>query len=110
MTASGLHIDLTHRTFAWTSEARGRANVHVVIVGFSAAASTGPKRLFDYPDIRREPVEQTARNINIYLADADDLVPARRTVPLLAGLPAAYKGRQSTDGDHLLARRSSTRR
>lgn len=102
MVASGLHIDFAHRTFAWTSEARGKANVHVVVIGFSAVPVTGPRRLFDYPDIRRDPVEQAARNINVYLADADDVTPAKRTVPLLPGLPHASKGSQPTDGKHLL--------
>ena len=31
----GAKINFAHRTFAWESEARGRAHVHVVIVGFS---------------------------------------------------------------------------
>src|ERR1019366_264222 len=31
-----LYIHFAHRTFAWQSEARGKAHVHVVIIGFAA--------------------------------------------------------------------------
>jgi len=30
----GLKIHFAHRTFKWESEARGKAHVHVVIIGF----------------------------------------------------------------------------
>jgi len=100
--ANGFGIDFAHRTFSWTSEAKGVAHVHVVIVGFSRAAGSGRKRLFDYPDIKGEPVETSARNINIYLADAPDIVPGKRDRPLLPGLPLASKGSQPTDGGHLI--------
>jgi hypothetical protein len=100
--ANGFEIDFAHRTFSWTSEAKGVAHVHVVIVGFSRAAGSGRKRLFDYPDIKGEPVETSAKNINIYLADAPDIVPGKRDRPLLPGLPLASKGSQPTDGGHLI--------
>ncbi len=32
---SSLKIHFAHRTFAWESEARGKAHVHVVIIGFA---------------------------------------------------------------------------
>lgn len=102
LTAAGLHIDFAHRTFAWTSEARGKANVHVVILGLSGQPAAGSRRLFDYPDLKGEPVETPAKNINIYLADAADIVPPKRDHPLLPGLPHASKGSQPTDGGHLI--------
>ncbi len=101
--ASGLRIDFAHRTFAWTSEAKGAAHVHVVVIGFSRAGpGGGARRLFDYPDIKTDPVEQAAKNINIYLADAPDVVPGKRDRPLIPGLPHASKGSQPTDGGHLI--------
>ena len=39
----GLEIAFAHRTFSWGSEARGKAHVHVVIVG-SLTATTNPPR------------------------------------------------------------------
>ncbi|MGH6628887.1 MAG: DNA methyltransferase, partial [Burkholderiales bacterium] len=45
-----IKIHFAHRTFAWESEARGKAHVHVVIIGF-ASFDTERKKLFDYdPD------------------------------------------------------------
>lgn len=47
MFREGIKIHFAHRTFAWESEARGKAHVHVVIVGF-AAFDRPDKRLFEY--------------------------------------------------------------
>ncbi|HEY1717993.1 MAG TPA: DNA methyltransferase, partial [Verrucomicrobiae bacterium] len=42
-----IKIHFAHRTFAWASEARGKAHVHVVILGFGAF-DTANKRIYDY--------------------------------------------------------------
>lgn len=100
--ASGIRIDFAHRTFEWQSEARGTAHVHVVIVGFSHfTAPARQLRLFDYPTLRSDPVETVARNINIYLVDGLNIIPAKRDEPLRPGMPAASKGSQPTDGKNL---------
>ena len=53
-----LEIAFAHRTFAWGSDARGKAHVHVVILGLDGRENARPeKRLFSYPDINGEPVE-----------------------------------------------------
>lgn len=100
--ASGLEIDFAHRTFAWTSEARGRAAVHVVIIGFSHPRTGKSKVLFDYQTIRGEPVAKSARNINPYLADAPTVIVAPASRPLVQGIPRAAQGSKPTDGGHLL--------
>ncbi|NTW49665.1 MAG: class I SAM-dependent DNA methyltransferase, partial [Chlorobiales bacterium] len=46
--SKGLKIDFAHRTFKWTNEARGKAQVFCVIVGFSCDGRSDAKRLFDY--------------------------------------------------------------
>ena len=47
-----LEIAFAHRTFAWGSDARGKAHVHVVILGLDRrVAVRSEKRLFSYPDI-----------------------------------------------------------
>ena len=56
----GLEIGFAHRTFAWGSDARGMAHVHVVIIGLTRRDQEPPeKRLFSYGDIKgrshREP-------------------------------------------------------
>lgn len=97
----GFEIDFAHRTFQWSSEARGKAAVHVVIIGFSHGGRA-KKALFDYPDIRLEPVVTAAKHINAYLVDAPDVFLAKRRTPFVAGLPVMTVGSQPTDGGHLI--------
>ncbi|MFO1491585.1 MAG: DNA methyltransferase [Kiritimatiellia bacterium] len=57
--ASGqLKIHFAHRTFKWESEARGKAHVHCVIVGFGAPAAwpAKSKRLYDYVSDDADPM------------------------------------------------------
>jgi hypothetical protein len=96
----GIHLHFAHRTFAWDSEARGKAAVHVAIVGF-AAFDTDGKRIFDYPAIKGEPVEIAASNINPYLIDAPDVVLDSRTQPLGHVSPMWF-GNMPLDGGGLL--------
>lgn len=48
----GMAIDFAHRTFEWTSEAHGKAHVHVVIIGFSEGGKATKKMLFNYATLR----------------------------------------------------------
>ena len=98
----GYEIDFAHRTFHWSSEARGKAGVHVVIIGFSHGGQRAKKELFDYPDVRKEPVVTDAKNINAWLLDAPDALIEKRSTPLIAGLPVMTVGSQPTDGGHLM--------
>ena len=69
-----LEIAFAHRTFAWGSDARGKAHVHVVILGLDQrdAARSG-KRLFAYPDINGEPEESGHSVLSPYLFDGGAL-------------------------------------
>jgi len=96
----GVVIRFAHRTFKWSNEAKGNAAVHTVITGFSVAKPS-TRRLFSYPNISGEPVEQAAQNINAYLVDASDVFLPSRGKPL-SGLPEMYKGSQPTDGGFLV--------
>jgi len=96
----GIHIHFAHRTFAWDSEARGKAAVHVVIIGF-ALTESNQKFIFDYSDIKSEPLKVSANNINPYLVDAPDVVVANRTKPLCKVSEMVY-GNKPVDGGHLL--------
>lgn len=44
-----IKIHFGHRTFSWASEAKGKAHVHVVIIGFGSF-DTSPKRIYDYEE------------------------------------------------------------
>ena len=53
-----LEIAFAHRTFAWGSDARGKAHVHVIILGLDGRKNArANKQLFSYPDINGEPEE-----------------------------------------------------
>ena len=69
-----LEIAFAHRTFAWGSDARGKAHVHVVILGLDRRnAARAEKRLFSYPDINGEPEESRHAVLSPYLFDAGGL-------------------------------------
>ena len=68
----GVHIHFAHRTFEWNNEAKGKAHVHCVIIGF-ANFEADKKRLFDYEDIKGEPHEIIAENIHPYLIDLQNI-------------------------------------
>ena len=76
-----LEIAFAHRTFAWGSDARGKAHVHVVILGFDRReAARAEKRLFSYPDINGEPDETIYAALSPYLFDASGLADPHLTV------------------------------
>lgn len=70
----GLEISFAHRTFAWGSDARGVAHVHVVIIGLARREQTpAVKRLFSYGTLRSDPTESTHQALTAYLFDATNL-------------------------------------
>ncbi len=71
----GLEIGFAHRTFAWGSDARGMAHVHVVIIGLSRRdMEPAAKRLFSYGDIHGDPTESRHQALTPYLFDAGAVV------------------------------------
>ncbi len=93
-------IHFAHRTFAWQSEARGKAHVHVVIVGFGAK-DVAQKLLYEYADDGAEQRIQRVRNISPYLVEGGDFVLTKRSKPLSDVPPIAF-GSMPNDGGHLL--------
>jgi len=100
---AGVHIQFAHRTFRWDNEAKGVAAVHCVIIGFSKHVF-GRRRLYDYLDLRSEPSELTAININPYLVDADNILVIDRSAPLCQ-VPAIGIGNKPIDGGYYLLSR-----
>lgn len=88
---SGVHIDFAYRTFRWDSEAKIKAHVHCVIIGFSIAPYSGKKFIFTGEQT------QEAQNINGYLLDADNIFVESRTKPI-CDVPAMSLGNQPIDG------------
>jgi len=98
--AQGVKIHFAHRTFSWSNEARGKAAVHCVIVGFGLG-DVAAKTIYEYEDIRGEPHAVAAANINPYLVDAPDVVLPKRGKPI-SDTPEIKFGNQPIDGGHLI--------
>ena len=70
----GLEIAYAHRTFAWGSDARGMAHVHVVIIGLDDREGVpAVRRLFSYEDVKGDPHESAHGVLSPYLFDAGGL-------------------------------------
>lgn len=92
---SGVHIDFAHRTFRWDSEAKIKAHVHCVIIGFSTAPNSAEKVLYSGDRA------QIVKNINGYLLDADNVFVESRNKPL-CDVPEIGIGNKPIDGGNYL--------
>ena len=97
-----LEIAFAHRTFAWGTEARGKAHVHVVIIGLTRRDMEPlEKRLFSYDDIDGDPTESRHKALSPYLIDSSGLnnphlVIDERSDPV-ADVPRLISGTQPID-------------
>ena len=89
-----IRINYAYRTFIWDSEAKLKAHVHCVIIGFAA---------FDRPNKTLYQGNRTtvARNINAYLCDAPDILVESRNKPLCDVSKMVY-GNKPADGGYLI--------
>ena len=102
-----LDIAFAHRTFAWGSDARGMAHVHVVIIGLAKReAAAREKRLFSYETVTSEPHESRHTALSPYLFDASGLTDPRIVVKeesrQINGLPKLIIGSKPIDGGHYI--------
>jgi type I restriction-modification system DNA methylase subunit len=91
-------IHFAHRTFAWSSEARGKAVVHCVIVGF-AAFDVREKLLYEYDAPNSEAHEMAVNNISPYLVEAGDFAIEKRTMPIVPVPPMVFGNKPVDDGN-----------
>jgi len=90
----GIHIDFAYRTFRWWNEAKGKAAVHCVMIGFSFVDVTR-KYIFDGES------KNSVSRINPYLVDAPDIFIESRSKPL-GEVPDMVFGSMPNDGGHLI--------
>jgi hypothetical protein len=96
----GITIHFAHRTFKWLNEARGKAQVYCVIIGFGVFEPDA-QYLYDYLSPTSEPMEIKVKNISPYLIEADNTVILSRNKPI-CNAPEMLKGSQPTDDGNLL--------
>jgi len=92
----GIYIIFTYRTFKWNNEAKGKAAVHCVIIGFSGATSIRKKIIFE-----SDGTEIIANNINPYLVDARNIFITKRSTPICA-VPQMNYGSMPIDNGFLI--------
>jgi hypothetical protein len=98
--SQGIRIQFAHRTFSWSNEAKGKAAVHCVIVGFGLQ-DLSTKTIYEYEDIKGQPHAVPAKNINPYLVDAPDMVLPRRSTPI-CDVPVMQSGNKPIDDGNYL--------
>jgi hypothetical protein len=100
MNRYGVKINFAHQTFKWSNEARGKAAVYCIIVGFSLS-DRKEKQLFVYDDIKGEPTRTTVKQINAYLVDAPLIFIEKRSQPL-CNVSEMVFGSMPNDGGNFL--------
>lgn len=101
MRKHGMGIDFAHRTFAWMNDAKGKAAVHCVIIGFSSNPKPKTRPLWTYDTPTSQPELLKAKNINPYLIDAPDTVVGNRGKALSSDFRPMFWGSKPTDGGFL---------
>ena len=91
-----IEIDFAYRTFRWNSEAKDKAAVHCVIIGFSQYGIAKKKMLYFNESVVRE-----VSNINPYLVDAPTVLVVSSAKPL-SDIPTMYLGNKPADGGNLI--------
>ena len=83
-----LYINFAYKSFAWDNQAKNKAHVHVVIIGFSSK-EYNDKLLFT-PQVKH------VKHINYYLFEGKDIFITSRRTPLQKFVPKIIKGSQPT--------------
>lgn len=91
----GVQISFAYRTFRWDSEAKSKAHVHCVIIGFENTNRHITKRIYT------SNIPHEAANINGYLLDADNVFVESRSKPL-CNVPKIGIGNQPIDDGNYL--------
>lgn len=89
-------INFAYRTFKWNSEAKGKAAVHCVIIGFSTYDNNRKKTI-----VESDGTVIVASNINAYLVEAPNIFIENRSKPIDSEKEMRF-GSMPNDGGYLL--------
>lgn len=92
----GMTINFAYRTFVWDNEARKKAHVHVVIIGFS------PVERQEKFIINEDGQKKIVNHINGYLIDYTDVFIENKSKTISQGVPEARSGNKPIDDGHYL--------
>ena len=91
----GIHIDFAYQTFKWNSEAKDKAAVHCVIIGFSTEDRNNGKRLFGNDTV------ELVSNINPYLKEGKTVFIESISQPI-SNITKMTTGNRPADGGNLI--------
>ena len=94
----GLKIHFAHRSFDWISEARGKAQLDVVIIGFGTF-DVANKRIYDYQDNKVS--VSSAKQISPYLIDGSSTTVTNRSNPICNVPEMGIGNKPIDDGNYL---------
>jgi hypothetical protein len=100
MNKHGIKINFAHQTFKWSNEAKGKAAVYCIIIGF-ALNERIKKKIYHYAEVTGNPIERTTERINAYLVDAPTVFIEKRSQPICK-VPPMTKGSSPTDDGNFL--------
>lgn len=92
--AENVDISFAYRTFKWSNEAKGKAAVHCIILGFSDYQKS-IKRIYD-ADCK------TVENINPYLINHKNTIVYAQRAPFGNDTPKMIMGNKPADGGNLI--------
>lgn len=90
-----IHIDFAYQTFKWNSEAKDKAAVHCVIIGFSCDENSEKKIIFDSNSV------EFVDKINPYLIEGKTVFIESRNIPMCDVIPMT-SGNRAADGGNLI--------
>ncbi|MCB1211061.1 MAG: class I SAM-dependent DNA methyltransferase, partial [Verrucomicrobiales bacterium] len=95
----GVKIHFGHRSFPWQSEARGKAHVHCVIIGFACFPAS--KCLITDNEDPEHPTTYMVGNVSPYLVEGEDRAITSSSHPL-SPVPEIAIGNKPIDGGNYL--------
>lgn len=95
-----IKINFAHKTFKWTNDAKGKAGVYCVIIGFGIK-DRDKKFIYEYESVAGDPHGVKVGRINPYLADANDLFILSRSKPI-CDVPTMNIGSKPIDDGNYL--------
>ena len=93
-------IDFAYRTFKWSNEAKYKAAVYCVIIGFSSVIKKVDKKII----YENDGTFQEAQNINGYLVDVDNVYIESRRKPLCDVIEIGMGNQPIDNGNYLFTK------
>lgn len=89
----GFKINFAYKTFVWNNEAKSKASVHCVIIGFSFCDYSKRKILFN-----ESGNPKIVKNISPYLTEGDNTIIKNSFRPIEGNVPRLILGNMPKDG------------